>query len=302
MEFQAARCQRAASCPGELARGAVKTQALPVHSHITATNPALYIGESNEALQPTIREIRQVMKKLTLIFAALSLALAACPSPSVPTGPSPKTFKLRIENVARSDLLTLSTGGTATTSISPGLWAVHTSGDVLFTEGQQDAARGLEALAEDGDPNPLLGALTGASGVKSSGVLLNPGAVAGQPLVAPGQALEGTFKAVPGDRLSFATMFVQSNDLFFAPSSEGLPLFDGYGTPLSGELTGKVALWDAGTEKNQEPGVGVDQPPRQAGPNTGEAEAAVIRFARDASGGAALPGVSQVVKVTITPQ
>lgn len=243
------------------------------------------------------------MKILTLTFAALALAcVAACPSPSMSTAPNPTTFRLRIENVASSDLLMLSTGGTATTPISPGLWAIHTSGDVLFTAGRKDAGMGLEALAEDGDPNPLLGALTGAAGVKSSGALLNPGAAAGKPLVAPGQALEGTFTAVPGDRLSFATMFVQSNDLFFAPASAGLPLFDGYGAPLSGELTGKVALWDAGTEKNQEPGVGANQPPRQAGPNTGEAEGAVIRFARDAGDGFTLPDVSQVVKVTITPQ
>ena len=30
-----------------------------------------------------------------------------------------------------------------------------------------------------------------------------------------------------------------------------------------------VALWDAGTEKNEVPGVGPNQAPRQAAPNTG---------------------------------
>ena len=39
-----------------------------------------------------------------------------------------------------------------------------------------------------------------------------------------------------GDYLSFATMFVQSNDLFYAPEPSGIPLFDGE-TPVDGDMT-----------------------------------------------------------------
>ena len=42
----------------------------------------------------------------------------------------------------------------------------------------------------------------------------------------PGSAFEFTVKAEPGDRLSFTTMFGQSNDWFFGVSDKGLPLYD----------------------------------------------------------------------------
>ena len=69
--------------------------------------------------------------------------------------------------------------------------------------------------------------------------------------------------------LSFATMFVPSNDLFFAPDENGIPLFDETGMPKAGDATQYLMLWDAGTEENQEPGVGANQAQRQSGPNTG---------------------------------
>ena len=84
----------------------------------------------------------------------------------------------------------------------------------------------------------------------------------------PGEAYTATFSAVPGERLSFATMLVQSNDRFFAFDPEGLALFDESGAPVTGDVTDAVATRDAGTEVDQEPGIGPDQAPRQAGPNT----------------------------------
>ena len=56
------------------------------------------------------------------------------------------------------------------------------------------------------------------------------------------------FKAVPGTRLSFATMSVVSNDWFFAPSATGIPLFEN-GTAVTGDVTNQVYLWDAGVEE-----------------------------------------------------
>ncbi|WP_416208525.1 spondin domain-containing protein [Fodinibius sp.] len=51
-------------------------------------------------------------------------------------------------------------------------------------------------------------------------------------------------------------MFVQSNDLFFSFDSEGIALFDENGNPVSGDITDRIMLWDAGTETDEEPGVG----------------------------------------------
>ena len=74
----------------------------------------------------------------------------------------------------------------------------------------------------------------------------------------PGNSYQFSFDAGPGTKLSFATMFVASNDLYYAPVGEGIELFDG-GTPISGTLTSQVMLYDGGTEVNEEPGKGPNQ-------------------------------------------
>jgi hypothetical protein len=72
-----------------------------------------------------------------------------------------------------------------------------------------------------------------------------------------------TIAAQPGDLLSFATMFGQSNDCFYGPKGGAIALFDQNGRPLMGDHAVEVVLYDAGTEVNQAPGVGPDQGPRQ---------------------------------------
>ena len=66
-------------------------------------------------------------------------------------------------------------------------------------------------------------------------------------------------------------------------------------------ITAQIILWDAGTEVNQEPGIGPDQGPRQKAPNTGEAENGVVRNAKDVKYGSAYTKVSSVMRVTIKP-
>jgi hypothetical protein len=73
---------------------------------------------------------------------------------------------------------------------------------------------------------------------------------------------------MPGDRLSFATMLVQSNDWFFAPAEPGIPLYVD-GSKLTDDVTEYVLLWDAGTEGDGAPGEGPYQAPRQPGPDSG---------------------------------
>ncbi len=58
-----------------------------------------------------------------------------------------------------------------------------------------------------------------------------------------------TFKAVPGTKLSFATMNAKSNDWFYAPVESGIELFNEAKEPITGDVTGKVYLWDSGTEE-----------------------------------------------------
>ena len=90
-----------------------------------------------------------------------------------------------------------------------------------------------------------------ASGTVPSGLLM------------PGQEESFSFEAGKGSYLSFATMYVQSNDLFYAFDETGLALYDADGNPVTGDVTASIDLWDAGTEVNEEPGVGANQPPRQ---------------------------------------
>ena len=68
------------------------------------------------------------------------------------------------------------------------------------------------------------------------------------PIHDPGCFYAVDFKAVPGTKLSFATMSVVSNDWFFAPSGTGIPLFKD-GMPVTGDVTEFVHLWDAGVEE-----------------------------------------------------
>lgn len=56
------------------------------------------------------------------------------------------------------------------------------------------------------------------------------------------------FNAVAGAKLSFATMQVVSNDWFYAPTGAGINLFEN-GTPVTGDITNQIYLWDSGTEE-----------------------------------------------------
>ncbi len=190
-------------------------------------------------------------------------------------------------------------GGDFTTPLAPVVWAVH--GDtmgagIFFTSGETDRGVGLEALAEDGDPAQLAGSL----GDINHGVQAVPDGADGPGPAFPGDSYSLTISAWPGENLSFATMFVQSNDLFYGPDEKGIALFDDVGAPIEGRVTRHIDLWDAGTEVNQEPGVGEDQAPRQAGPDTGADEMGVVQLIADSSDGYSYPPVAAVVRVSIS--
>ncbi len=183
--------------------------------------------------------------------------------------------------------------------IAPGVFAISTAGNILFTDGAADRGEGLEALAEDGDPSGLAATVAANSVVTMNGVFNTPVGASAPGPVTPGGAYEFTFTAGENDRLSFATMFVQSNDLFFAPAVTGISLFDGSGMAISGDVTAQISLWDAGTEVNEMPGFGLNQAPRQGGANTGADENGVVQMVND---GFTYPAVSDVIQVTVTVQ
>jgi len=116
-------------------------------------------------------------------------------------------------------------------------------------------------------------------------------------LIIPGESTEFSFNAGKGSYLSFANMFVKSNDLFYGFADSGLALYDANGDAVTGDVTMYVQLWDAGTEVNQEPGNGSNQPLNQSGPNTGETESGNIQVVDD---GFTYPLTENVIEVTIT--
>jgi hypothetical protein len=157
-----------------------------------------------------------------------------------------------------------------TTPLAPGAYAVfkEDTDNPMFMAGSPNYGNGLEALAEDADPSMISAALAGSDQVRTSGVFNMPDGSSSAGPIFPGDTFSFSFEAQEGDQLTFGTMYGQSNDLFYAPSQTAIQLFEN-GTPVMGDVTDMVSLWDAGTEMNQEPGVGGDQAPRQAGPDTG---------------------------------
>jgi len=229
-------------------------------------------------------------------------------------------------------IMNVSDAASFSTPLAPGVWVVHGMGQMpIYTDGSP-ASAGLELLAEDGNNSMLATDLENNSGYVSpfapgafslghdeifkdgqpasdalehaaedgdpSGfmnVFNTPvGAVAPGPIF-PGQKFEVMIEATKGDKLSFETMLGQSNDLFVGV--EGVSIFSD-GHFLSGDITGSLKLWDAGTEMNEYPGAGNNQAPRQAAPNTGNSESNDVMEVND---GFTYPPIDQMIKVTITP-
>ena len=190
------------------------------------------------------------------------------------------TFRVRIQNVSpESDVPTL---------FAPGVWVLHSEAGPLFTSGEADRDQGLEALGEDGDPTALAASLRAQglqAGVFDTPVCADtPGLLPSGETVESGDSYEFEVTASAATPyLSFATMLVQSNDLFLAPAGQGIALFDKDGKAIGlKNVTHELLLWDAGTEANEEPGTGPYQAPRQSVTNTGPADVnATVRAVDD---------------------
>jgi hypothetical protein len=207
------------------------------------------------------------------------------------------TFKVRIENISNPEGQAASDGTRWPFALSPGLYVVSQKGAVLFREGRR-AGAGIEAQAEDGNPEALdksFGSMNHDAGRR--GIFNTPAGATAPAPIGPGAAYEFNVSAAPKSKLTLVTMFGQSNDYFYA-TEKPVELFDEAGEPLSGDITASFALYDSGTEVNQEAGVGADQAPRQKAPNTGAAENGVVHMAK---GDAFYAKTAQFFRVTVTP-
>jgi hypothetical protein len=245
-----------------------------------------------------------MQKQILTIGFILALVTACCVQSTVVEAArlrgkaEPTRFKVRIENIASTEGQTASDGTKWPFAVSPGAWVLDSRSDLLFRPGKKALPGSIEAQAEDGNPAMLVQSLERGHHYSTlHGIFNTPvGATAPGP-VTPGGAYEFTISATPGMKLSFTMMFGQSNDLFYAPES-AIALFDAKGQPISGDVTSRLVLWDAGTEVNQEPGIGPNQAPRQKAPNTGTSESKKIAPVKD---GFTYPNTSEVLRVTITP-
>ena len=205
------------------------------------------------------------------------------------------TFRVRIQNIsADADPPTL---------LSTGVWVLHSEAGPIFARGEADRSQGLEALAEDGDPTSLAAALRAQglqAGVFDMPVCVDtPGLLPSSETEEFGSSYEFEVTATPETPyLSFATMYVQSNDLFIAPSENGIPLFDEDGNAVFlKNVTAELHLWDSGTEVNEGPGTGLNQAPRQPRPNTGPDD--IVTTVRVVDDEFSYPDVTDIVNVYI---
>jgi hypothetical protein len=139
------------------------------------------------------------------------------------------------------------------------------------------------------------------AGLASTKVVPAPGPLG------PGEAFDVTLTAGRNQRFNFAAMFGESNDWFFGPGPEGIPLYDDAGNPVTGDVTAQVALWNAGTEIDQEPFVGDSTGPKQTAPDFGAPDPDPT--VRDIPSTVTLtdgstftrPAIADMIRVTVTP-
>lgn len=115
---------------------------------------------------------------------------------------------------------------------------------------------------DDDNPPDRSGTIT-IENVLDSKPLVESGTFKGSgtpPVIFPGQSTSFSFSAARNQRLTFATMYGWSNDLFFAPENPGIKLYNDDGSPITGDISGQIKLWDNGTRVNQVPGAAVVHP------------------------------------------
>ncbi|HEX2582219.1 MAG TPA: spondin domain-containing protein [Dongiaceae bacterium] len=223
------------------------------------------------------------MKKAFVLGGVLCALCAGAMAQTVDTELKPATFTVTVENVSGDQTLVVPGHPGVKAVISPGVYAVGRP-LILFRPGKTASKEsGIRDLCEDGNLDRLLAYAKAQSNAVAD-------------MFVPGQSF--TITAKPGDRLAIATMFVQSNDKCYGFRGGALRLFDKKGQPISGDITKSIILYDIGTERDEQPGLGPNQAPRQKAAHTGMPENEYIAPAHD---GFTYPSVKNVLKVTVIP-
>ena len=262
--------------------------------------------------------IRTSARGMLLAAAMTGASMAGAQGTKFPASATATTrFVVHVENISTRTTLKLAKGGALDMPLSAGVWVVHTGHNPLLTPGQLEAGIGLKGFAEAGMANEFDAHLSKVAGVRSHGVLDKPmirskgmGAMSTSmamvpspdgPMLMAGAQVEVTIEARPGDQLSLAFMLGYSNDGIIGTGTNGIALFDAGGHPVSGDVTSAIGLWDAGTEVNEEPGVGRNQGMRQGAPSAGDPERRPVRPMAGAEFQNHWPAANRMLRVTITP-
>jgi hypothetical protein len=252
--------------------------------------------------RPPTLEVRRVIDRCgtvvdmvrgVLPFVAVSVVLLACDRDDA-SEPMPVSVLVTLENISAPGALSSSTTQeTRDILVSPGVWAVHAHGTRLFDEGEA-ATHGLTRLAESGNPEPMMLELSGREEIVAFGPFpVQEGATYASAPIEPGDSVTFEMSAMSDQRLSFAAMYIHSNDILVATPLDGIEL----DSEEVVDVSSLIELWDAGTELNEEPGFGEHQP--MQGPD-GDPEGGVVhRVEGTDAAGWSYPSPDSFLRVTV---
>jgi hypothetical protein len=158
---------------------------------------------------------------LAAVIGVVAVALALAVSPA--RGQDDITYNVTIENLTTSQPLT------------PPVVATHSDQVDVFELGQAASAE-LQAVAENGNADPLVALLGGSAAVFDVETGTGP--------ILPGESASVTVEAPEGSLLTIAAMLICTNDGFTGADSWPLP--------ASGSDSVDANAYDAGTEMNTE--------------------------------------------------
>ena len=207
---------------------------------------------------------------ITFLSLGLVWGLASCGSDKTKS----TVFEVNIENNSSNNLGYIS-------ALVNGVFVVHSADAPAYTVGQAARNNGLEAYAEDANAQKLIDSLGQDDKVTLTGIV-DSSRAGEQGVLLPGKNFRFVIAASDKqDRLTALFKFLESNDVFLGTNSSGVPLFDAAGNPQTGDITSEFTFFDAGTEVNEQPGRGANQPSRQGAENTGTAETGTVSPVND---------------------
>lgn len=157
-------------------------------------------------------------------------ALAAVPADRA-GGPPLRTYEITIDNLTEGQWFT------------PAVVGTHRKSADVFSVGES-AGFGIKEIAENGNIDPLVAALSADKHVSAVVVAPSPD---GPPPIAPGASTTFEITAEPGAQvLSWVSMLICTNDGFTGLDSIELP------KTLQASVNIHTAAYDAGTELNTE--------------------------------------------------